>query len=551
MRSLPFRAKIALLSLAAAGTVVAGFGAFFLKGIHQVGLDRVDREIKALAEGQLHGRHPRDHWEDFDRSLRFIYGDDAATRPAVQVRGRAGNLLFSSPEIPEALTGMTPPALAWLEPAAAITGPSEVPPGRKAIRGGFVPRLDRDGDGAVSRAEFDGPDDQFPSFDLDGDGFVREAEARQADPQTLRPLAGGMGPAFPRPSLRQKVPEFRTVETPDGAWRIGFVGNELVTLTVGLSLADLSHDVDRFRRVFLLLSPLALLALAVVGWWLARRALRPVTVITKMAESLGAHGLDQRIPVVEADPEIQRLADMINGMLERLERSFRQAERFSSDAAHELQTPLTILQGELDNAIQAAPAGSDEQRLFTGLLEEVRKLKSIVRKLLILARADAGRLPLNVEEVDLSALVELAAEDIDAMAPDREVELAVGPRVRVRGDAGLLGQAVTNLTSNAVKYSPPGGRIRFEVSAAGDLASLRLANTAAPIPAADRERIFDRFCRLDGARRRDAGGSGLGLSLAREIARAHGGDLVLDPEGEDSAGRAVSFTLTLPRIASG
>ncbi len=548
MRRLPFQAKIAFLSLAIAGTLVAGFGAFFLKVIHKVGLDRVDREIKALAEGQLHGRHPLDHWEDFDRSLRFVYGEDAATRPAVQVRDPAGSHLFSSPEIPEAVAGMTPPVLAWLEPAAAPAGAFGAPPrGEGRDGGGFVSRLDRDRDGAVSREEFDGPDGQFPSFDLDGDGFVREAEARQAHPLTLHRPAGRYRPP------RQKAPELRTVETPSGPWRVGFVGNEMVTLTVGLSLADLSRDAGRFRRAFLLLSPLALSVLAAGGWWLARRALRPVATITRIAESLEAHGLDQRIPVVDADPEIQRLVDMINGMLERLERSFRQAERFSSDAAHELQTPLTILQGELDNAIQAAPAGSGEQRLFTGLLEEVRKLESIVRKLLILARADAGRLPLKVEEVDLGTLAEIAAEDVGAMAPDREVELAAGPEVRVRGDADLLGQAVANLTSNAVKYSPAGGLIRFEVGAAEGVAWLRLANTAAPIPAADRERIFDRFYRHGSSRRRGAGGSGLGLSLAREIARAHGGDLILDPVPEGSAGRVIAFTLTLPlsAVASG
>ncbi len=564
LRPLPLQARIALFSLAIAGTLVAGFGAYCLRVIHQVGLDRVDREIKALAEGQLHGRHPLAHWQDFGRSLRFVYGDAAATRPAVQVRDPAGNLLYSSPEAPAAIAALTPPDLRWLAPAGAVAGP---PPasGGAGRRGGFVARLDRDGDGAVSRQEFDGPGDQFPAFDLDGDGFVREAEAQRADPAARRPPAGGVDPRRPAPPAmagggvrppRQKVPAFLTVETPAGSWRVGFVGNELVTLTVALSLAELSRDAGRFRRAFLLISPLALAALAAGGWWLAGRSLRPVAIITRTAESLGAHGLDRRVPVVEADPEIQRLVDMINGMLERLERSFQQAVRFSSDAAHELQTPLTVLQGELDNAIQAAAAGSREQRLFTGLLEEVRKLKAIVRKLLLLARADAGRLALHVEEIDLGALAGLAAEDVEAMAPDREVEVAAAPGVRVRGDADLLGQAVRNLTSNAVKYSPAGSRIRFEVRAAGETAKLRLTNAAPPIPAADRDRIFDRFYRLDAARSRGAGGSGLGLSLAREIARAHRGDLVLEPEpvssaGSDVAGDTVTFTLTLPRTAVG
>ena len=167
-----------------------------------------------------------------------------------------------------------------------------------------------------------------------------------------------------------------------------------------------------------------------------------------------------------------------------------------------------------------------------------------MQKLLLLARADAGQLALHREDVDYSALLESAAEDVQAMAPQLAVARRIPPGLRVRADADLLAQAVRNLTTNAVKYnSEAGGRVEFEAAADGTGMRFTLRNTGAPIPAADRGRIFDRFYRVDKARTRSVGGSGLGLSLAREIARAHGGELALDPE----AGPLISFTLTLPR----
>jgi len=132
---------------------------------------------------------------------------------------------------------------------------------------------------------------------------------------------------------------------------------------------------------------------------IAQRALKPVALITRTAEGITVRALDRRVPLIEADRELPRLVEVINSMLDRLEKSFGQAVRFSADAAHELQTPLTILQGELDDAVQHAPVGSEEQQRYGGLLEEVQRLKAIVQKLLILARADAGRLDLRLAQL--------------------------------------------------------------------------------------------------------------------------------------------------------
>ncbi len=244
-----------------------------------------------------------------------------------------------------------------------------------------------------------------------------------------------------------------------------------------------------------------------------------------------------------ANDEFSRLVDVINDMLDRLEKSFKQAVRFSADAAHELKTPLTILQGMLDDAVQHAATGSDEQRSYGALIEEVQRLKAIVQKLLILSHADAGQLALNLEPVDVSAVIESAIEDVGAIAPNLRLEQEITPHVTVQADPDLFKQVIQNLTSNAVKHNTEGGLIRFRLKEQGDRVIFTISNTGAPIPEADRGKIFDRFYRVDKSRSRAVPGSGLGLSLAREIIHAHKGSLRLDAD----SGNLISFTLSLPR----
>jgi signal transduction histidine kinase len=232
-------------------------------------------------------------------------------------------------------------------------------------------------------------------------------------------------------------------------------------------------------------------------------------------------------------------------MLDRLERSFAQAARFSADAAHELRTPLTILQGEIEQALQDAPSGSEPQRVYNGLLEEVHRLKEIVRKLLLLAQADAGKLPLNLEPFDLAAAVETVCEDAEAMAPHLAITHVLEAGLQVNADADLLSQVLRNLTINAVKHNREGGRIEYRLRRAGSTAWLTVANTGDPIPPEHRDRVFERFYRADPSHSRRVDGVGLGLSLAREIVRAHGGELTLADSGED----LTVFSLALPLAA--
>ncbi|MFC1453402.1 histidine kinase dimerization/phospho-acceptor domain-containing protein, partial [Verrucomicrobiota bacterium] len=496
MKPLLFRFKIAVLSVLLSGALVVGFGVFFLVTIGRVGMARIDDEIRALGETQLRGQHPIDHWTDFDSSLEFIYGEDRSDRVAVLVLNSRGDDLFQSEHWPGELAELAVPALEFRDIMASVEPPPDGPPGRHRpppidgvatqAAAGFVERLDADGDNMVSPEEFDGPAEHFAGLDRDSDGHIGLEEAprrlpvpgwaREDDPNRP-PHAGRAPPPLPHarpgrhPHMRLRNPVFETHEFPAGAWRVGFMGNQLVTLVVASDLAEYRRETAFFSKAFLLIAPIALLALAGGGWFLASRAMRPVAVVTRTAEAITARGLDRRVPAMAADAELQRLVDVINRMLDRLERSFHQAARFSADAAHELQTPLTVLQGELDNAVQHAAAGSEEQQRYSGLLEEVRGLKAVVQKLLLLARADVGQLPLSLDEVDLSELVRSAVEDVETVASHLTVETEVPRRIRAKADPDLIRQVIGNMTSNAVKYSREGGTVRFSLKADGNVVS--------------------------------------------------------------------------------
>jgi heavy metal sensor kinase len=321
------------------------------------------------------------------------------------------------------------------------------------------------------------------------------------------------------------------------------MANSEAVLTDGVNLARFEAEMARVRTAFLAGMPAALLGIALGSWLVSRRALRSVESLAQAAEGVTASTLDQRIPDAGAETEFARLIRVFNHMLDRLERSFRQAMRFSADAAHELKTPLTILQGEIEQALQEAPPGSPQQQTLNDLLEEVQRLKSIVRKLLLLAQADAGQLRLAPEAVDLSQAVVALCDDTEALASHLSVRRDIVPDIQVQADPDLLAQVLQNLSTNAVKYNQEGGWIEFRLRPASRSVALTVSNSGPEIPAGDHDRVFERFYRADPARSRTrADGTGLGLSLSREIARAHGGELVL----EQSRDGMTSFVLRLP-----
>jgi signal transduction histidine kinase len=297
------------------------------------------------------------------------------------------------------------------------------------------------------------------------------------------------------------------------------------------------------RNAFLFSAPLALLVIAFGSWIIASRAISPICKLTSATRGLSAKNLNDRIEEGSEDREFSELIQVFNDMLERLERSFNQATRFSADAAHELKTPLTILQGHLESALQEAPDDSEQQRRLGMLLEETQRLHGITRRLLLLAQADAGQIKVKGESIRIRDLLAEMVEDFEMQAPQTRYTLSKGEEVTVSLDRSLVTQILQNLLSNAVKYNDetdPWVKIDYEI--VGSELKIDINNGGDGIPESAQARLFERFSRVDSARNRGVDGFGLGLNLSREFARAQGGELSL---AESSPGMT-RFRLTLP-----
>jgi signal transduction histidine kinase len=315
-------------------------------------------------------------------------------------------------------------------------------------------------------------------------------------------------------------------------------GSSFLSVDLAATEAELR---GALRGALKIVIPLALALTALGAWLMSSLTMRPVLRLRDAMAGVTQKALDQRLPTAGEDREFRELIDAYNTMLARLEASFWQATRFSADAAHELRTPLTILQGRIEQALNRSEHGAIHDEL-TDMLEEVGRLATITRKLLLLSQADAGRLPLHLSGVDLTEMLDGLVADAQMLLTGQSLSSDVERGLITQGDALLLRQLLNNLLSNAVRYCLPGGWIRVAGRRLPAGIEVIFANATAPIAAEERRRFFDRFYRGDPAHGRGTEGSGLGLSLAREIARAHGGDLTLEP----SVGTEVRLRLWLP-----
>lgn len=358
------------------------------------------------------------------------------------------------------------------------------------------------------------------------------------------PPPGRRPPSRPEPGPERAPPSSHSLAL-DAAgqhWRIGLAGSAHARVAVMVERAAIDDEMAGIRNALLLALPFALALSGLGGWLFSRRALGPVQALTRAARAVTAQGLDHRIDSRGEDREFVELITVFNGMLERLERSFEQAHRFSADAAHELKTPLAILQGQLERAIQQTEAGSPTQRTLAGILDEVRRLSTISRKLLLLAQADAGRLSMHRAPFDVSGALADLVEDARMLAPGLRIDSDLPASLIVPADGPLLQQVLHNLISNAIKYNIEGGWIRIAASADVHHARFSLTNASSGIAPEQQAQLFKRFYRADPARSRKIDGVGLGLALSREIVRAHGGEMSFKVLGDDS----VQLTVTLP-----
>lgn len=325
--------------------------------------------------------------------------------------------------------------------------------------------------------------------------------------------------------------------------------SEPVVVYVGGSTRLLSYLTKDIQGHLLYALPLILLAAVGVSWLLIGRTLRPVERIRAEAAEITGSDLHRRIPDPDSDDEIGRLTRTLNGMLDRLEVSADRQRRFVADASHELRTPLAAVRTSMEVGL-AHPDRAPWPELAARVVTEATRLQRLVEALLLLARSDDNTLLRHREPVDLAALCRSA---IDA-APGRiPVDLQAADNMCVVGDPDQLTRLIRNLLDNADRHADH--HIEVSVTRDGpDTAVLRVADDGPGIPDADRDRIFDRFVRLEAARTRYAGettGTGLGLAIARDIATAHGGTISVTPTTctHDGPGRGATFTVRLPSTA--
>lgn len=305
---------------------------------------------------------------------------------------------------------------------------------------------------------------------------------------------------------------------------------------------------EQTLSTFLVILPFGVLAAYVIGSWIARRALAPVDQITsEVREISDGTSLHRRLPTPMVKDELGRLVDTLNQMMGRLERSFTALRRFTADASHELKTPLTVLRAGVERALTMTRMPPESLAPLEETLQEINRMTELVDTLLTLARADEGTAPLHREPVDLRRLVEETRETGELLAEQAGVTMRVTapdePAV-VEVDASRIRQLVLNLLTNAVKYTPSGGRVTLWLEREDSRVKLGVSDTGIGIAAGDLPHVFDRFWRADTARTRtsERPGVGLGLAICKWIAEAHGGTI----EVQSRPGRGTTFTVTLP-----
>jgi heavy metal sensor kinase len=323
------------------------------------------------------------------------------------------------------------------------------------------------------------------------------------------------------------------------------VGGRSVVLRVARSEERLREQLSEVRRVLVLGLPLVIVVAGLGGYLLARRALAPIDHLAVEARRVTAENLHERLSVPNQHDEIGRLAAVINDTLARLESSFDKLRRFTADASHELRTPLAVIRGIGEAGLVETRSADEYKEAIGSMLEEIDRLTTLVDTLLRLSHGDAGSVHLTRESLDLGQLVREVAASLSVLAEERRQVISIQEedRVAVCVDRLVLREAITNVLDNAIKYSPVGTAIVVAVRAAANEALVEVADQGPGIAPEYRERIFDRFFRVDAARSREAGGTGLGLAIAKWAVEINRGAIRVDA----GADRGSVFRISLPR----
>lgn len=380
------------------------------------------------------------------------------------------------------------------------------------------------------------------------------AEIFRVDGSRAVPSPTSAAQAFPWPVIQPGVDEkFYHVNAPDQPYwvlaRRSNLNGETVYLTAAAPEGGNLLVLDRFWEGLIASAPILLLISSAGGYWLSRKALRPVDRIATAARSISISNLSERLPVSKSGDELERLAETCNAMLARLDVAVNQIKRFTADASHELRGPISFVRTVAEVAVRNPEADPESRQAFEDIVEETAKATVLLEDMLTLARADAERGDKALESLNLAAVVEEACEMARPIAEDRHLDLSVSlgvlQLVNVRGDFTTLRRLLWILLDNALKYTQAPGRIDVALSANSHQATVEVRDSGVGISAADLPHIFERFYRADPSRS-NIDGAGLGLAIAKWIAEMHHADLTVASQLQ----KGTVFQLVLPLCAN-
>jgi heavy metal sensor kinase len=338
-----------------------------------------------------------------------------------------------------------------------------------------------------------------------------------------------------------KKPRLRMVTIPI----MDNIDNKKVTsiVQVGSSLEDFDETMTKLLIILIIGIPTSLSATVMVGYFMAKKALRPVDQIRKAAIKISSRNLDERIDIGGRRDELARLAETFNDMIRRLKDAFQRVNQFSIDVSHELKTPLTILKGETEVALRKDREKEDYKKILVSSLEEVDRMTKIIDDLMLLSKSDSKDVKLNIEDIALRDLIVDVCMDMKLFADKKGIVLEVNEieDVKVRGDELKLRRMLYNIVENGIKYTSTGGTVAVSSFLNDGYVRVDVKDDGVGISEGDIKYVFDRFYQADRSRRRE-GGSGLGLSISKWIAEVHKGSIQV----ESQLSKGSLFSVKLP-----
>ena len=346
--------------------------------------------------------------------------------------------------------------------------------------------------------------------------------------------------------IRENRPVFNTISLPDRKHSIRMlytiIGRDLI-LQLGQSMENYTRLIEVFRKIFISTMATLFFLAAIIGWFMARRALAGVEAVTRTARQISEGSLKERVPVKKYQDEIDQLAITFNQMLDRIQTLVAGIREMSDNIAHDLKSPITRIRGISEVSLATGASEKEYENMAASTVEECDRLLDMINTMLVISKTEAGVNKLDARELDIGTVVRDACELFRSMAEDKDLRLIcdVSGHFSVSGDNRMIQRMIANLLDNAIKYTPAGGRIEVTVSTANnDAVTIAVKDSGIGISEEELPRIFERFYRCDPSR--SEAGIGLGLSFARAVARAHEGDIKV----ASKPGQGSKFSVTLP-----